>query len=187
MGELRSLETLQRWMQDVITHPLGIEAGIASDDARGEIDTSVDAIEEVVTRSKALNSIERLAVYGDAYFARLLECMRELFPTTMYAVGEEAFDQFVLEYLQLYPPHSYTLEHLADRFVDYLEESRPDEEDEPESSDNESSWAAFVVDMAKLEWTIEQVFDGPGVEGKPQLTADELQAIPPERWPDTRR
>ena len=162
-GELRSLETLQRWMQDVITHPLGIEAGIASDDARGEIDTSVDAIEEVVTRSKALSSIERLAVYGNAYFARLLECMRELFPATVFAAGEDAFDQFVLEYLQLHPPHSYTLEHLADRFVDYLEESRPNEDDEAEPSDLEPSWSEFFVDLAQLEWTIDKVFDGPGV------------------------
>ena len=182
-GQLRSLETLQRWMQEVITHPLGIEAGIVSDEAREEIETSVDSIQDVVTRSKACTSIERLSVYGDAYYARLIECMRELFPATVYALEEETFDQFVLEYLQACPPHSYTLEHLADGFVDFLEESRPDEEEPGELG---AEWSAFLVDLVKLEWTIDRVFDGPGVEGQSQFSAEQLQAIAPEDWPKSR-
>ena len=35
---LRSLDQLQRWMQSVITHPAGIEAGVMSDSSRGVID-----------------------------------------------------------------------------------------------------------------------------------------------------
>ena len=181
----RPLDSLQRWMQEVITHPLGIKAGIDSGAAQEEIDTSVADIESVIQRSKACTSVERLAVYGNAYYARLLECMRELFPATMLAVGEEAFDQFTLEYLQVYPPHSYTLEHLSDRFVDFLEETRP--ADEAESADEPApSWPEFVVDLARLELAIENVFDGPGVEQQPKLSAEELQAISPDDWPRAR-
>jgi hypothetical protein len=180
--ELRPLETLQRWMQEVITHPLGVEAGIGSDGARSEIDASVADIESVIEPSAKCTSIERLNVYGNAYFSRLLECMRELFPATAFAVGEEAFDQFTLEYLQIYPPYSYTLEYLSDRFVKFLEETRPDESDSGDDH-HQPTWADFVIDLARLEWTIDQVFDGPGVEQQSQLTAEQLQAIPPDQWP----
>jgi hypothetical protein len=180
----RPLDTLQRWMQSVIMHPLGIVAGIESDAARSEIAVSVADIENVIEPSKACSSIERLGVYGNAYFARLLECMRELFPATVCAVGEEAFDQFTLEYLQAYPPHSYTLEHLSDQFVDFLEETRP--ADEGEFGDLGGSWTEFVVDLARLEWTIDKVFDGPGVENSPRLSSEQLQAIPPAEWPHAR-
>lgn len=180
----RPLATLQRWMQEVITHPLGIEAGIRSDEACVEINTSVDDLENVVERSRACTSVERLAVYGNAYFARLLECMRELFPATTYAVGEEAFDQFTLEYLQVYPPHSYTLEHLSDRFVTFLEQTRPVAEDNRDAT--ELAWPDFIIDLAHLEWTIDQVFDGPGAEALPKLSADALQSIPPEQWSQSR-
>lgn len=176
----RKLDTLQRWMQSVITHPLGIEAGIDSAEAQAEIVTNVDEIEDVVARSKSLGSVDRLAVYGNAYYSRLIDCMRELFPATAYAVGEEAFDGFVFEYLQHHPPQSYTLEHLADQFVSFLEVTRPDEDEEDASA---ATWADLIIDLARLEWTIDKVFDGPGVEDQSPLSQEQLQAIPPEAWP----
>ncbi len=61
----RQLNQIQRWMQSVITHPAGIVAGIDSPAAQGEIDVGSEQIEEVITRSKALDSIGRLEVYGN--------------------------------------------------------------------------------------------------------------------------
>ena len=73
-------------MQAVITHPLGIAAGIESEDAREVIDIESEGVEEVVTRSEARTSIERLEVYGNAYFSRLLECLRDQFPALVQAL-----------------------------------------------------------------------------------------------------
>jgi hypothetical protein len=95
-----------------------------------------------------------MAVYSSAYFARLLEVLRELFPCLRYAVGDDLFDTFAVEYLQAHPPASYTLHRLADRFADFLETTRPADDDS----------LAFVVDLARLEHAIDQVFDGPGPE-----------------------
>jgi hypothetical protein len=194
----RELDVVQRWMQAVITHPLGIASGVVSSAARTEIDVDAANLESVVTRSKLLSSVERLAVYGNAYYARLLECMRDLFPALVQALREEVFDSFAFSYLQQYPPRSYTLEHLADRFVQFLEETRPeldestgdetDEAGEPMAEDRAiaASWPDFIIDLARLEWTIDQVFDGPGVERKPPLTSEQLRSIPAEQWPDAR-
>lgn len=177
----RNLSTLQRWMQAVITHPLGIAAGIESDEAREVIDIESEAVEEVVTRSAARTSIERLEVYGNAYFSRLLECLQDQFPALMQALTPEVFDQFALDYLQACPPHSYTLNNLSDRFADFLSETRPERENE-----DEPDWADFVIDLARMEEAIDTVFDGPGLERETPLTAEAIQAIPAERWPDSR-
>ncbi len=174
----RNLEDIQQWLQAVITHPDGIAAGVESFDAQQQIDVSAADLESVIPRSQARTSIERLAVYGNAYFARLVECMRELFPALVHALGEELFDGFSLEYLQKYPSRSYTLEHLADHFIQFLQETRPDEA--------EASWPDFIIDLARFEWTIDDIFNGPGVEQERLLTVEQLQAIPPQRWPDAR-
>jgi len=38
-----------------------------------------DPVEDVICRSRDLTSIGQLGVYGNAYYARLLECLREFF------------------------------------------------------------------------------------------------------------
>jgi len=174
----RELGRIQQWMQSVITHPDGVRAGIDSGAARGEIDVAASDIEQVVSRSQALTSIERLEVYGNAYFARLLECLADEFQAVGHAVDEEVFTGFAFGFLQTYPSTSYTLADLGRRFPQYLEEIRPDRK-----SSEEPDWADFLIDLAKLERTYSEVFDGPGVEGEPLLSPGDLQAIPPNQWP----
>ena len=74
------LEKVQRWMQSVIMHPEGVEAGLDSETARKHINVSPEQVEQVISPSQALSSVERLAIYANAYYARLLECLGEEFP-----------------------------------------------------------------------------------------------------------
>ncbi|HXT60774.1 MAG TPA: DNA-binding domain-containing protein [Pirellulales bacterium] len=177
------LARLQRWMQAVITHPGGVAEGAASDDARCHLADSPSGIEQVISRSQRLTSEERLAIYSHAYFARLLECLRAVFPYVAKTIGEEAFDDLALGYLERYPSRSYTLDRLGAEFPRYLEETRPDRDAEGRPTE---TWPDFLIELAKLEWVIGEVFDGPGVEGQPVLSADDLTAIPAERWPQAR-
>jgi hypothetical protein len=176
------LERIQRWMQSVITHPDGIEAAIDSDAARREIDVTAQDVQRVITRSQALDSIERLRVYGNAYYARLLECLREEYPALVHAVGMETFDGFAFGYLQQYPSTSYTLAQLGRSFPKYLAETRPKREADQGGPD----WADFLIDIARLERAYSEVFDGPGGEDERLLEADDLTAISPEHWPQAR-
>lgn len=189
--EPRPLDVVQRWLQAVIMHPGGVAAGVNSEAARAEIATSAAEVERVIGRSQSLGSLDRLAVYGNAYYARLLECLRESFPIVCRTMGERIFNQFAFVYLQRHPSQSYTLGELGLRFADFLAESRPAEiEQTPQDVEAESElspdWPQFVVDLARLEWTIGQVYDGPGMEKRTGLTAADLAAIPPERWPSVR-
>jgi hypothetical protein len=184
MSEPRhTLDELQRWMQAVITHPGGVALGIESAEAREQIAVVPEQAERVVHRSRALTAVERLQIYQHAYFARLLECLREEFSVLAAALGKDVFDAFAVAYLQAHPSQTYTLGRLGAEFADFLERTRPrDALDEARVSD----WPAFMVDLARLERTVNEVFDGSGAEGEPLLDAARLQAIPPDHWPAAR-
>jgi hypothetical protein len=134
------LDQLQRWLLDAITH--GHSA-------------PTDQVKRRTLPSREQTAEERLAVYQKAYLARLLEVLRELFPCTRFAVGDDLFDQLTAGYLQAHPPQSYTLARLADHFVEYLDRTRP------------SNWGSFVVELSRLEQAIDHIFDAPGPENSP--------------------
>lgn len=184
---------VQRWFQAVVTHPDGVEAGAESNEAQRLIQLAPGQLEKVITRSRALTAAERLAIYANAYHARLLECLGEVYPMLKRALGEEAFDGFAFGYLQEYPSRSYTLNELGRHFPRYLEETRPaadEAESEPDPADGAANhpplakdWPEFLIDLSRLEWAIYDVFDGVGVEGQPLLRPEELSSISLERWP----
>jgi len=176
------LQRIQHWMQAVIMHPEGVEAGIDAPETRDVIDVAVDDVEAVICRSTAQTSIERLHVYASAYYARLLEVLESEFPAMVHALGEELFQEFAFGYLQQSPSHSYTLSDLSAQFPEYLAQSRP----ERETADAEPDWADCLVDLATLERTYSEVFDGLGVEGQELLKTDDLRQIELDRWPSVR-
>lgn len=176
----QSLERIQRWMQAVIMHPEGVLHGADSPAAREHLDVAARDIEQVIAPSQQLSGEARMAIYGRAYFARLLECLESVFPCVAKTVGEEAFDELALGYLQHYPSRSYTLDRLGAEFPQYLEETRPDRDEQGRPTE---MWPDLLIELARLEWAIGEVFDGEGVEGKPLVSAEDLRAIPAERWP----
>ncbi len=191
---LRSLRQLQQWMQSVVTFPGGVADGVASEAARRALGDGESTLETVVPPSATQSSLERLAVYGNAYFGRLLNCLHELFPACRHAVGDEVFAEFAYGYLLAHPPTSYTLGDLAQRFVAFLDETRTAELDDSRGEGREAcpsvepapSWSSFLVELAQLELTIDAVFDGPGSEGEPLPIAGQLNALPPGAWPAIR-
>ena len=142
MAVSQRLCELQRWMLVAVTDP------------RGAADREV---QEALLSSGQQSAAERLAVYQHAYVARLLEVLREQFPCTRFAAGDDVFDQFALGYLRAHPPHSYTLAHLGDDLPEYLDATRP------------ADWGELLVELARFEQAIDRVFDGPGPEELPEL------------------
>jgi hypothetical protein len=183
-GAPRTLDVVQRWFQAVITHPEGVEGGVESEEAQRLIHLKRAELEAVIGRSRNLSAAERMGIYANAYYARLLECLAAFFPLLQKALGEEVFDGFAFEYLQHYPSKSYTLDRLGESFTRFLQETRP----EPEEGEEPGtlSWPDFLIDLSVFEWNLNQVFDGPGVEGKPLLTAEALQTFPAERFAEAR-
>jgi hypothetical protein len=140
------LSDVQHWLLTAITAPLP--------PPRPEID-------QLLSSSRQQSAADRLTVYRGAYIARLLEVLREQFPCTRFAVGDDLFDQFAAGYLQAHPPGSYTLARLADKLADYFEATRP------------ADLGDFVVELSRLEQAIDRVFDAAGPEYLPAFTMPE--------------
>jgi hypothetical protein len=138
-----NLKQLQHWLQAVITHPGNIEER---------------ALEEIIPPSSKQSSAERLGVYAAAYYLRLVDCLREFFPCLRFTVGDEVFGEFAFAYLRKHPSQSYTLHRLADKFANFLSETKPSAPGE------QAGWEEFFVDLARLEHAIEIVFDADGPE-----------------------
>ncbi len=186
------LDVVQQWFQAVITHPAGVAAGAAAEAAQSLVRLDRGELEQLVRRSSRLTAEQRLGIYANAYYARLLECLREGFPVLTQALGAEVFDGFAFDYLQRHPSRSYTLNRLAESFPRFLEETRPDRPpaagpagDAPgpggagtaAAAGRPPAWPDFLIDLATLELAIAEVFDGPGAEGEPLLAAADLLAL----------
>lgn len=166
-------------MQSVLMHPGGVIAGAH---AVPHFPDAPSRIGDVITASQRLSAEARLAVYSQAYFARLLDCLRLEFPAVRHAAGNEAFDGFAAGYLQSEPSTSYTLAELGRRFSPFLEQTRPEKSSAAEAPD----FADFLIDLARLERSYSEVFDLPGPEREPGLSRDDILSIPIERFARSR-
>ncbi|MCA9093208.1 MAG: putative DNA-binding domain-containing protein, partial [Planctomycetaceae bacterium] len=136
------LAEIQRWLQGAI------------------VDGPTEGVANELGASSRQTADERLRVYQIAYYARLIECLGEEFEGVKETIGESAFQQLGMEYLERYPSTSYTLADLGKKFPEYLRETRPAKEgDGPD-------WGDFLIDLATLERIYAEVFDGPGSEGE---------------------
>jgi hypothetical protein len=177
------LDSVQRWMLSVITHPEGITSGVESPEAKRHLGVSPETIETVIQPSRACTALERLSVYGNAYTARLIECLEAEFPALLYLIGEESFRSFAAQYLQKHPPSSPNLNQLGRLFPAFLAESRRSVGD---LDGDEQGWARFLIEVATLERIYAEVFDGPGEERVPSTFHEQLQQLSPDNWADLR-
>jgi hypothetical protein len=166
-----ALPEIERWFQGVITHPAGVAAGVASEGGTAE---------DVITRSQRLTALERIEIYAQAYSARLVEVLRGEFPALAATLGPELFTQFALGYLSRHPSTSHTLGVLGQGFPEDLATTRP-----PRTSDD-PDWADFLIDLARVERTYAEVFDGPGSEQVPPPGPEVFAGLDPATWPETR-
>lgn len=88
-----------------------------------------------------------LAVYRNAYRARLIECLRSTFEKTWTWIGDESFDAAAAHHLIVSPPRSWTLDDAGVGFDETLAQLFPGD---PE-----------VAELAWLEWEMQQAFTAP--------------------------
>lgn len=157
------LPALQSWMQALMMDA-------ESDHPDGA------CVDEVITASRQQTSRERLDVYCNAYQARLLECLREEFATLCQFLEQDVFDSLAVAYLGAHPSNSYTLANLGAQFPRFLSDFAQGHEDSFEGTQ-------FLIDLATLERLYAEVFDGPGIEGLPLITPDDLKNLSSQTLP----
>jgi len=165
-----ALGELQRWFRAVVMQPGGLAAGLASTEAQRHLKVAPADLETIVCPSAQQSSAERLAIYQRGYTLRLLECMRATYPALRHALGVNLFDDFALDYLYEHPSRTYTLLALDEQFPEHLAATRPDADavlDGDVALGADEPWPDFIVDLARLERLVSDVFDGPGLERQP--------------------
>lgn len=85
-----------------------------------------------------------LAIYRNAYRARLVDALRDTYERTARWVGEDAFRAAAAHHIIQTPPNSWTLDHVAEGFVEVLEQLFAND---PE-----------VAELAWLEWAMHRAF-----------------------------
>lgn len=174
------LNQLERWMQSVLMHPGSMEESLASPEANRHLSLQPDELEEVIAPSKAQTGVERLEIYVNAYRMRLLECLRAEFSATCRAMGDELFDAMMFGYLQEHASQSYTLGQFGAHFPAFLAKSTIHVHAAPPGS--APCWGEFVIELARWERLVSEVFDGPGSERAPGLSAAGLKRLHHEDW-----
>ena len=158
-----SLDALERWMQAVVMHPEGTEAGLRSRSARRLLPGAAAELEAVVQPSRHLTSGERLGIYAHMYYARLLEVLEGEYPTLRQVLGPDPFETACRGFIAKHPSRSRLLNGLSATFPDYLAKSLP-----------RTNRNGLAVDIARIERAMEDVFDAAQAE---PLTAAEFAAV----------
>ena len=157
------LKQLQNILYRLITAASGVAEGLAA-----ERSMPAGGLDALVLGDDRLSAEDRVDIYANMYFYRLLDVLKEDFPATLRVLGEDNFHNLATGYLLEYPPTEPSVHYCGRHLAEFLR-------DHPLRKD-----APYIADLAALERAVVEVFHGPDARA---LEADELRAIVPEKWP----
>ncbi len=164
-----TLAETQAYLWRLITAPEGVAAGLAAID---DVDPSLASLlGEIVAGDERLSAVQRLDVYANMYFFRLLDSIREDYPAVVAVVGDTEFHNLITDYLLEHPSTHWSLRYAGGRLPGFLRTHR---------FGRERSWLA---PLAELEWAILDAFDA---ADSPSLEAADLESLAPEDWAEIR-
>jgi len=128
-------------------------------------------IESLVEENEQCSRKERLGVYGDAYWLRLMEALEFNYPGVHTLLGDEAFLKAGRTYIDVWPSHFRSIRWFGDHLAEFLRTTAP-YQNEP-----------MLAEMAQFEWMRSAVFDAANQD---PMGEDELAAVPEQQWPELR-
>src|SRR5208282_839908 len=156
------LKHIQSLLHRLITAPSGVAEGLAV-----ERSLPSGGLESVIRGDDRLSPEERVGIYANMYFYRLLEILQEDFRATAAVLAETRFHNLITGYLIEYPPTEPSVIWAGRYLSDFLRD-HPLRNEYP-----------FVADLAALERATIDVFCAADA---PALDAAAMSAIPAERW-----
>ena len=151
-----NLEQLQRAVFEVTRQPL-----TASERTRPRLPDgrSVREIANILIKpNDRMTSLERLQIYNQQYWFRIMGSLSEDFPGLRSLIGERRFEKLAVAYLNECPSESFTLRNLGARLEAWLRLH-------PEYV---AGVERVANDMVRLEWADIDAFDAPEL---PRFTA----------------
>jgi hypothetical protein len=114
----------------------------------------------IVKPNSRMTSFERLQVYNQQYWFRLMSSISEDFPGLRRLIGDRKFEKLAVAYLNECPSQSFTLRNLGSRLEGWLRKHRP----------YVAGVERLAIDMVRLEWAHIEAFD---LAELPRLRADD--------------
>jgi hypothetical protein len=160
-------------MKWIITDPRGVEEALKLSTPTGEIENkerytepALRALDFIVT-SESLGAIERLDVYAEAYFARILESLQVDFALTFYLIGEAPFQKLIADYLKNFPSRTQNIGEVGKHLPHFIRKNEIIRD------------FPYLADAAALEWlAIESFYTSP-LGG---FTTETLACLSEEDW-----
>ncbi|HYL92536.1 MAG TPA: DNA-binding domain-containing protein [Alphaproteobacteria bacterium] len=157
-----NLEQLQRKVFDVIRQPLTPKERMNPRTPDGRSTKKI--VDAIIKPNDRLTSVERLEIYNQVYWFRILSALAEDFPGLRAIIGQKRFDQLLVAYLAECPSESFSLRNLGARLEKWLL--------------NHLQFAPRVerlaLDMVRLEWADIEAFDGAEL---PKLQESDLRNL----------
>lgn len=116
-------------------------------------------------RAGGIGVERRLAIYHQAYRARLVETLQDSYGHTAVYLGEDRFDSEARAYLIAHPSTQPSLRWFGAAFAPWLAERCPGDPD--------------IAELAALDWALRGAFDAADAQA---LSAADLAALPAEAW-----
>ena len=153
------LKSTQQWFASIITRPI-LDGSKMLPLSPSGIPMEQEARQLIAPSAKLLPH-QRIEIYNQQYWWRLLSTMHEIYPLVTRLFGYYQFNQTIaIPYLVKYPPNHWSLNFLGSHLAQWVEENY-------DAKDKK-----LVLDSAKLDWVFNDSFF---TEQKPQI---DLQNLP---------
>ncbi len=125
------------------------------------------AIEQHVLGTEKVSVETRLAIYENAYRARLVDALAETYPVLKQYLGDDAFEELAHDYLTTYPSSFRSIRWFGDQLASFTQ--------------THATYHAhpYLAELIQFEWTMTMVFDAADA---PLLQLDDIARIPPDAW-----
>jgi hypothetical protein len=158
------LTRTQRRLWRLIAAPEGVRTALAEEQGN-------EPLALLVRGDERLCAEDRLDVYANAYFYRILDVLRDDFPTLAASLGESAFHDLATSYLAIHPSEHPSLRWIGRRLSGFLRHGSA-------AGGVRRSWP-WAADLAALEWAMSEAFDAANAPG---AQAEPLARLAPQEW-----
>ena len=125
-------------------------------------------IERLVASDDRMTPIERVEIYANGYFYRILDVLKEDYPAILAVVGADNFHNLATGYLIDCPPTEPSIYFAGRHFAGYL------------ATHPLRARFPYLADLARLERGTLESFHAADAKA---LDADAMREIPPTEWP----
>lgn len=139
------LKKVQQWFGSIISRPIDEDSRMNPISPKG-VPMEEEAFEYIVP-SPTLRPAQRIQIYNQQYWWRLLNCLHEAFPLVTRLFGYFDFNQTIgIPYLVKYYPYHWSLNTLGTYMTKFIEEDYHAEDKQ------------LVLNAAALDWAFNYAF-----------------------------